>query len=201
MPRGRPGRSRPAVWSLPVTAELRRNKMSGLQAGALIAGLAAVAHAAAGGSLSASTAIVPMLVVAALGAAMTARVRWTFARILTVALVGQLVLHVVLDGASRHGEHAHHGEHAGLMAGSAPTTGSSMWVAHLLLAGGSAIVLRWGWLWLRSMPAMLRAVVLAAQAIGAPVALAARRLVSSDAFASGRADASAWLSRGPPAVA
>lgn len=159
----------------------------------MIVGPGALGHVAAGGSLPAAPAVATWAALAALAAALGPRLRWTFARLTVVALLAQPVLHAVfglghgghagLDAHAAHAVHAHPpGGHLGAPgaltagpSGHAAAHGSvahgSVWmaIAHVVAAFAIAAILRWGVRWVRSMPTLARALVVAGRGRVAPV--------------------------------
>jgi hypothetical protein len=182
---------------------------AGLLGAAAIGGFTVVGHVVAGGRVTSPLTLgLVTLTVLALGVVL-ATVRWSFARLLVVTVAAQPVLHVVLGTAAPHGAGAegghaiHHAtvhtseQHAAMLS-SAGHGATAMWVVHVAAAVLTAVVVRWGWRWLRSMPALLRAVVYAIRSI--PFADLERRLpsVAVDARIPNRLALLAWDGRGPP---
>jgi hypothetical protein len=78
--------------------------------------------------------------------------------------------------------------------------GLDMWILHIALAIGVAILVRWGVRWVRSMPGIVRALFVAARNVR-PVPYAGQQATVIVAGWCARDVEVAWDSRGPPAVA
>lgn len=81
-----------------------------------------------------------------------------FLRLLAIAVAAQPAMHAVMShtaapGHAHHARHAHHGTHGGV------GDGVGMMMLHVGLAFVLAVVLRWGWVWLRTLPLVGRALV------------------------------------------
>jgi hypothetical protein len=193
---------------VPVNVRPAERLPAGLLGAAAIVGLTVVAHVAGGGRFT-STATLGLLtvVVLALGLVL-ASVRRSFGRLLIISVVAQPVIHVVLDTVTAHG--TSHGPHAihqnsvhtseqhAAMLSSAGHDATAMWVVHVVAAVVTAVVVRWGWRWLRSMPALLRAIVYSVRSV--PVVDLVRRLVGGDvdALVPNRLALLTWDERAPP---
>lgn len=164
---------------------------AGAAAGTSVVGLAAGAHAAAGGALDGAPTLAAAAGAACVGAVAAARVRWTFWRLTAVAVAAQPLLHVVLDG----GADGHHGHHAGPAATHASTT---MVVAHLVVALGVAVLLRWGLRWVRTLPALARALVVPRRGLAAPCLRSVGWVPVTPRVGRDLAVLAARGSRGPP---
>lgn len=163
-----------------------------------VVGPGALAHVAAGGSLNlGSLGIVTLGAATAAALATAGAVRWTFQRLCLAALAAQPVLHFAFGSghAGGHGGHAQHGAHASSAVAHAD---GRMVAAHLVVSLVAAVVIRWGLLWLRTLPALARALVLPAPRVSvrhvtrvrfAPAAPTPRRELTLLAARS---------SRGPP---
>ncbi len=127
-----------------------RLALAGAAAGTAVVGFAAGAHVAAGGALAGAATLAVATAAAGVGALGAARMRWTFWRLVVVALAAQPVLHLAINGDTG----AHHGHHSAGAAGHAST---AMVVAHLAVALVAAVTLRWGLRWVRTLPALARA--------------------------------------------
>ncbi len=178
----------------------------GALAGAAVVGVGGFAHVAAGGQLAAQSFLAATAVAAAAGAAIRLHVRWTFWRLWSVALVAQPVLHALLAVDGGHGPH-HSSMHAGggSLAGDAAGLSSHpsshagvMWFAHVGLAVAVAVLVRWGARWVRSMPALVRAVADGARRLTLILPTPSVTLAAAPGFDRGRREGLAWDSRGPP---
>ena len=185
-----------------------RGRIAGLAAGIGVVASATFAHVRAGGSLDANASVPFMLLIVGAGAVLGPRMRWTYARVVVASMAAQAALHVAFGGASTmsmatptashaHEHHDHTGSAAMHVTGGA---GLEMWVLHLALAIGLAIVVRWGVRWVRSMPGIVRALFVAAHNVR-PIPVIGQRAAVIVAAWCGRDVEVAWDSRGPPAVA
>jgi hypothetical protein len=178
-----------------VAGRLPRAIITGVPAGVLVAGLAIAAHASAGGEVS---GIGPSIAVAtcALGAvSLTTSIRWTFVRILVAATALQPVLHLVLGGHAGHDAHHAHGGAAASAAGAADP---QMWIMHGGLAILTAVALRWGVRWVRSMPALARALLSRTPAWVGVLPIASPVEPATTVIACDRHSLLTWTNRGPP---
>jgi hypothetical protein len=179
--------------------------LAGLLAGVAIVAAAAFSHLGAGGPIE-RPALALMLAAACVVGLGLASIRWTFVRLALVTVAAQPLLHLLFvsvgshaDGMSADAHAAHHSldQHQAMLA-SSPHAGGTMWIVHAAAALAAAVVIRWGWRWLRSMPDLVRAIVYAT--CSAPVAAAARRvrMVVAEAWSPVPVVLSAWNGRGPP---
>ena len=178
---------------------------AGLLVGVGIVAAAAFAHLGAGGAIDpASMAL--MLAAALVTGLVLASIRWTFARLVLVTVAAQPLLHLLFESAGGHADGmspdahgAHHSieQHRAMLA-STQHADSTMWIVHVVGALATAIVIRWGWRWLRSMPDLVRAIVYATCSV--PIASTTRRMriVVADAWLPDPVVLSAWNGRGPP---
>ncbi len=135
--------------------------VSGSGVSLAVVGSAASAHRAAGGHLAVPATLLAFAVTAALAAtAVRLALRWTFPRLVAVAVTAQPLLHAVLGaGGSGHG---HAPAHAGHSSGAAAASHADprMLIAHLAVTFATAVLLRWGLRWLQRLPALARALLL-----------------------------------------
>jgi hypothetical protein len=166
----------------------------GILVGGTVAGLGGFAHVTASGGLEPRSLLLAVGLAMAVGGSLVRRVRWTFARALVAAVAAQPVLHVVLAGGGHAGGHAHAAHHA-----AATSADERMWILHTVLAVASAVLLREGGRWLRTMPALVRAVCLGVAPAGAlQTASPAGRWTATDDSSPRPIVALAWSSRAPP---
>jgi hypothetical protein len=168
---------------------------TGVAAGVTVAGLAIAAHALAGGELSGIGPLIAVATCVLAAISLGASIRWTFTRILVAATALQPVLHLVLGGHAGHpAHHAHHGVGAAGAAGADPR----MWVMHGGLAIVAAVAIRWGARWLRSMPALVRALLPPPPARAGMLPIAAPIGAPTPVLACDRWSLLTWTNRGPP---
>jgi hypothetical protein len=181
---------------------------AGLLGAAAIVGLTIVAHVAAGGRFTGAVTFGLLTVVVLTLGVVLASVRWSFGRLLMISLVAQPVLHVVLGTVTAHGvSHGRHSiHHTGVhtseqhaaMLSSVSHDATAMWVVHVVVAAVTAVVVRCGWRWLRSMPALLRAIVYSVRSIPVVDLVRRRRERSLDTLVPNRLALLTWDERGPP---
>jgi uncharacterized membrane protein YjdF len=177
-----------------------RSLLVGVPVGITFVGLAVVAHMSAGGRADAWRVAVASITAVAV-AAVLARLRWTFTRLVLVALVSQPLLHIVLAHGSHADQMMEHGghHHEMVMGASSSASHTSMPLAHSALAVVSAVAVRWGLRWLRSMPDVARALVVAGRGAVSAVAIAIDRVTAYVSVAcTSLAGLLTWDTRGPP---
>lgn len=179
-----------------MTPRLHGRLGAAFAASAGLVATAVLAHARAGGSIT--PAAVPLAAVALLAiTAVAARVRWTPTRLVAGALVVQIAVHALMSVLGLgHAPGGHHGQHTAHAASHAST---EMWLAHVAGAFAIVAVLHWGGRWLRSMPGLLRALLVSVARIRL-VHLLVVRVAIAASRQRGRHPELTWYSRGPPLV-
>lgn len=130
---------------------------TGAGVGAAVVGLAASAHAAAGGVLAPEALLGAFVIVTSLATYATRFGRWSFWRLVVAVGAAQPLLHSVL-GAGHGGHHQHH-QHEVATA----HADTAMAVAHVVVTLIAAVALRWGVRWVRTLPAVARSLVVPRQ--------------------------------------
>lgn len=173
--------------------------LAGALAGTTTVALAALAHTSAGGSLDTRPAIVCAAVLGLVGAIAASCVRITFWRAALVTIAAQPMLHLAFDGFHPR-PHQHVGHHTMEPAPAhAGGTDTRMLVAHVAVALGAAVLMRWGLRWLRSMPEVARAIVVPPRSVVVPITLRAHRAPAVAIAGGAQSLVSRWWdNRGPP---
>lgn len=174
------------------------NHLIGMLCGLLFSSFVGLGHRLAGGSLPPLTTALPWLTAVAFAGALLSGLRWTFPRLLAVFVIIQPLAHLVLAGRGP----AMTGDGAMSMAGVQPSMAQhSAWMmmaTHTVAAVLIAVVVRYGWIWISTMPLVIRAVVWASRrAIAWPMTKTYRVTVAPQCGPT--VDVSkVWRSRGPP---
>jgi hypothetical protein len=163
---------------------------TGVPAGIAIAGLAIAGHGSAGGEVSGISPLIAVAICVLGAVSLRTSIRWTFSRLLVAATAVQPVLHLVMSGESGH---AHHGAGASAGTGDPP-----MWLMHGGLAIVAAVTIRWGVRWLRSMPAVARALLPPRRARAGTLLIVVPIGPPTPVLACDRHSLLTWTNRGPP---
>lgn len=163
----------------------------------------ALAHVSAGGALPPRPVTLVLVGLSAVAYA-TGGLRLTFARLLAVAAAAQPLLHTVFSaGAGPSGvAHTGHADHAGhrheFAASVAAHADWQMVSSHLVATLVVAVALRWGLRWLRRLPSIGRAFVLAGRRVRAPRVVRVRFAPPAPPLRRDLAVLAVRGSRGPP---
>lgn len=177
-----------------------RSLLAAASTGVLVVAAAAAAHVAAGGTVDGYALIGLAALSIAVSTTLASRVRLTFVRAVTATLLLQPVMHTMLGhGTGMTGDAASHAHHDMAMPAASTHVVSSMAASHAAVALVCAGFLRWGVRWLRSMPAVGRALVVRARTVVVPIVLPRDRAPAiADTAAAPLAVLVAWDNRGPP---
>ncbi len=166
-----------------------------------VVGCALFAHVAAGGRVAGPAALALLTVAVAALAVALASTRPTFIRLLAIAAGAQPLLHVAFGSLASHTSpsHAHHAgaQHATMLT-STDHASATMWIVHLVAAVVTAVVVRWGWRWLRSMPELLRAIAYSIRSVAFVEPAARVRRVAAGIRIPNQLALLTWDERGPP---
>ena len=181
-------------------ARSSRSLLAGASAGLLIVATATAAHLAAGGAIDIYALIGIAAMSVALSTTLASRVRLTFLRAVTVTLLLQPVMHQMLGhGAGVASDATGHSQHDMTMPGQGTHWASAMLATHAAVALACAVILLWGVRWLRTMPAIGRALVVWTRGVAVPVTLSgATAAAGHHTVERPLAILFAWDNRGPP---
>lgn len=161
--------------------------------GLLVAFVVAFGHRAAGGALPPVATSLLWLTVAAGAGALSSRLHWTFPRLLALFVAVQPLAHLAL---AEHG--AAMADPSGMMTDHAGGAAWPMMGMHAAAAVVTACVVRFGWTWVSTMPALAeRVVCLVRQVVAWPMTVAYRVVVVVEGGVMPGVG-KVWRSRGPP---